>query len=129
MIRQRGTVVIPWVALFALVVFPGALLAQEAVLRESEATGFKMTNLTVQPCRQDVARIQATVRNTTEWPVKNVVVYLVLRNHREEEIRKVVSVIDPPLPLKPGSTGEVNIPVLTDCQKVHAVEYKIVGIH
>ena len=95
---------------------------------ESEFTGFKLMDVRTEQGERGFLILEATVKNMTKHPVENVLVFIVAKGIDGKEIRRVYTIVKPPLPLEPGAAGNVRISILTRRIPVSVIEYKVVGL-
>jgi hypothetical protein len=102
--------------------------AAQIVVRESEYTGFRLTDVRVRQDSTGLLFIKAAIENGTDVSVENVMVFLLARGTDGEVVNRVYAIIKPPLRLDPGEKGFVRISILTRGATLSALEYKVVGL-
>ncbi len=102
--------------------------AAEIVVRESEYTGFRLTDVRVRQDATGLLFVKAGIENRTDVSVENVMVFLLARGADGNVVNRVYAIIKPPLRLDPGEKGFVRISILTRGASLSALEYKVVGL-
>ncbi|MBI4773427.1 MAG: hypothetical protein HY788_04465 [Deltaproteobacteria bacterium] len=122
--------IFPAVAVVALVLSLSGVgaFALDVKVRPSEPTGFKLVNAHTNEGSRGYLILEAGIQNTTQQAVENVLVFIVAKGLDGKEVNRVYTIVDPPLPLKPGDIGNVRISILTWRIPLSVIEYKVVGL-
>jgi len=103
-------------------------LAWDVQVRESEFTGFKLVDVRTKQESKGFLILEAGIQNTTKYSVRNVLVFIVAKGLDGKEVNRVYTIVNPPLPLKAGDSGNVRISILTRREPLTVLEYKVVGL-
>ena len=103
-------------------------LAGDVKVLESEFTGFKLVDVRTKLGPRGFLILEAGVKNTTKQSVENVLVFIVAKGKDGKEVKRVYTIVKPPLPLESGAKGNVSISILTGRVPLSAIEYKVVGL-